>query len=260
MEPQKDNKVEISSNMPSSIPVTKDHISFFQKDSYLAFVYKKTEKLTTAMYMVTSLFPDSEPMKWSLRKKVSEMLSFILGYKNSNLNQNIFIESVKERVLDIVSLLEVLSKSGLVSVMNFSILQQEFLNLINVLDEQKLTSSDSSNTLLPKTFFDVSDSFTPMPYIKNQHRPYDLSDGNIKDKTAQSGGSSIFKRSNRQSIILNLLKKKNEMSITEIAQTIKDCSEKTIQRELISLIDAGIVKKTGERRWTKYSFSQESVQ
>lgn len=152
MEPQKDNKIEISSNMPSNIPVTKDHISFFQKDSYLAFVYKKTEKLTTAMYMVTSLFPDSEPMKWSLRKKVSEMLSFILGYKNSNLNQNIFIESVKERVLDIVSLLEVLSKSGLVSVMNFSILQQEFLNLINVLDEQKLTSSDSSNTLLPKTF------------------------------------------------------------------------------------------------------------
>jgi DeoR/GlpR family transcriptional regulator of sugar metabolism len=34
---------------------------------------------------------------------------------------------------------------------------------------------------------------------------------------------------------------------------IKDVSEKTIQRELISLIEAGIILKTGERRWSRYS-------
>ena len=43
------------------------------------------------------------------------------------------------------------------------------------------------------------------------------------------------------------------MTKQDIAQTIRDCSEKTIQRELIALIQGGIVKKTGERRWSKYS-------
>ena len=68
----------------------------------------------------------------------------------------------------------------------------------------------------------------------------------IKDKEA-------FKRSNRQNIILSLLKKKKELTIKDISQIIKDCSEKTIQRELISFINAGVLKKTGQRRWSKYA-------
>src|ERR1035437_9903487 len=104
MEPQKDNKIsQASSNIPTNPAKDIDHISFFEKDSYFIFVYKKTEKLATALYMVTNLFSDSEPMKWTLRKKVSEMLSFILGYKNSVSGQVFFITSVKDRVLNIVS-------------------------------------------------------------------------------------------------------------------------------------------------------------
>jgi hypothetical protein len=34
---------------------------------------------------------------------------------------------------------------------------------------------------------------------------------------------------------------------------IKDCSEKTIQRELIVLVSEKVVKKEGERRWSVYS-------
>jgi hypothetical protein len=52
--------------------------------------------------------------------------------------------------------------------------------------------------------------------------------------------------------ILDYLRKQKSASIKDIATTIKGCSEKTIQRELISLIQAGLVKRVGERRWSQY--------
>jgi DNA-binding transcriptional ArsR family regulator len=44
-----------------------------------------------------------------------------------------------------------------------------------------------------------------------------------------------------------------EATIKDIAEVITDVSEKTIQRELNSLIEKGQVTRQGERRWSKYS-------
>lgn len=52
--------------------------------------------------------------------------------------------------------------------------------------------------------------------------------------------------------ILEYLRQAKSASIKEIASTIKGVSEKTIQRELASLIQAGLVRRVGERRWSQY--------
>ncbi len=59
-------------------------------------------------------------------------------------------------------------------------------------------------------------------------------------------------QSERMSLILNLVRKQKRLSIKEIASVIRDCSEKTIQRELNLLIDRGLIKREGERRWSVY--------
>ncbi len=56
----------------------------------------------------------------------------------------------------------------------------------------------------------------------------------------------------RVSVILNLLKRNDNLSIKDISAVVKNCSEKTIQRELASLIKKGLVRKEGERRWSVY--------
>ncbi|MCA9355700.1 hypothetical protein KC865_04140 [Candidatus Kaiserbacteria bacterium] len=53
--------------------------------------------------------------------------------------------------------------------------------------------------------------------------------------------------------IKTVLEAKPEASIKDIAEVITDVSEKTIQRELNSLIEKGQVLREGERRWSKYS-------
>ncbi|MCX6702079.1 MAG: hypothetical protein NTX96_02725, partial [Candidatus Zambryskibacteria bacterium] len=64
-----------------------------------------------------------------------------------------------------------------------------------------------------------------------------------------------LKKSNRQNVILDLLKRKKELTIKDISLVIKDCSEKTIQRELNSFISIGVLKRAGVRRWSKYSLA-----
>ncbi len=53
--------------------------------------------------------------------------------------------------------------------------------------------------------------------------------------------------------IKTVLEAKPNATIRDIADIITDVSEKTIQRELNSLIEKGQVKRDGERRWSRYS-------
>jgi DNA-binding transcriptional ArsR family regulator len=57
----------------------------------------------------------------------------------------------------------------------------------------------------------------------------------------------------RASRIKTVLEAKPEATIKDISEIITDVSEKTIQRELNSLIEKGQVVRQGERRWSKYS-------
>ncbi len=62
--------------------------------------------------------------------------------------------------------------------------------------------------------------------------------------------SQLTDRSER---IKTVLSAKPDATIKDIAEVITDVSEKTIQRELNSLIEKGQVIRQGERRWSKYS-------
>lgn len=53
--------------------------------------------------------------------------------------------------------------------------------------------------------------------------------------------------------IKTVLEAKGEATIKDIAEVITDCSEKTIQRDLNSLIEVGEVERHGERRWSRYT-------
>ncbi len=241
-----------------------DTVSLFGYDQGFIVAYKKTEKLASAVYMITNLFPESEPMKWTLRKKVGELLSFMLAYKDTRKSvQNEFVYDAKSMILELISLLEVSSRGGLISNMNFSILKQEFLKLVDVLVPQDSTQNQFANHTLSQSFFAVPSPeylVTKPTQVNTDHVREDstvsanikVSHDLLKDKMPKSNPEDL-KRSNRQSVILGLVRKKGEITIKDVSQIIKDCSEKTIQRELMSFISTGVLKKTGERRWSKYS-------
>lgn len=56
----------------------------------------------------------------------------------------------------------------------------------------------------------------------------------------------------RRATILALLQRKDRLTVKDVSAVIKDCSEKTIQRELLALVAQGVLVKEGERRWSTY--------
>ncbi len=242
-----------------------DIISFFEKDAGFVFAFKKTEKLASAIYLITNLFDNTEPLKWTLRKKASELLSFTLLYKDIvNSSMSDFLYNAKTNVLEIVSLLEVAMMGGLVSHMNFTIIKDEFSNLLDVLNSGSSAHRETARESITSQYFNVPEipgtfkqdgnaKYAPVADV--QASTFRMSHSLIKDNHTQIIGKDELKRSNRQNTILSLIKKKKEVTIKDIAVVIKDCSEKTIQRELNTFISLGVLKRSGERRWSKYSLA-----
>ena len=259
---------EVTDISHKNVDPQSDLLGFFQEDGNFVFAYKKTEKLVTAIYLVTNLLSDNEPVKWTLRKKAGYLLSFMLGLKDTFFSRRIdFIHTAKHNVLELVSLLQISSRGGLISEMNYSILKQEFSNLVSAIESP---GASTHNPLLPRGFFDTERNqdknvqktagldmkeHGQEPTSRERDSALKLEHSSTLSPKAKraSPDAHVVKRSNRQNTILNLLRKKAHLTVKDIAEVIQDCSEKTIQRELISFISAGVVKRAGERRWSRYS-------
>lgn len=273
-----ENKVD---NQSTNVSVGLTPISFYKKDKNFVFAHQKLEKLVSAVYLVTNFLSDSEPMKWSLRDLGTKLLRLNIDLKSGAGKSRESIElSIRDTVLEMVSLLEVGSFAGLVSEMNLSILKKEFHGLLThihtMLDEQSIEDM----ALFESPFFTVPES-VQTPKIQHVHsepvshfssvkevKPVreeiqkdivavkDIHvDSHDKTKRLKEFGPVAVKKNKRQSAIINLLKKKKEIMVKDVAELIHDCSEKTLQRELLSLVSQGILLKEGERRWTRYSLA-----
>lgn len=99
--------------------------------------------------------------------------------------------------------------------------------------------------------FVTADDFriTPLPELEAPAQPF-----HIKDSAQQKVSDRMSNKvqSERMSLILEFIRKNKQSSIKDIAAVVKGCSEKTIQRELGTLIEQGLVRKVGERRWSVY--------
>jgi len=75
----------------------------------------------------------------------------------------------------------------------------------------------------------------------------------IKDHPRVQNINNHPMQNNRELSVIRLLKDKNNLTIRDFSLVIKGCSEKTIQRELLRLVKLGVLKKSGEKRWSRYS-------
>lgn len=76
----------------------------------------------------------------------------------------------------------------------------------------------------------------------------------IRKKAVRKPKSNEAKELRKENI-LKILKQKKDASINDICLLFKDCSSKTIQRDLIELIDENKVIKEGSRRWSTYNLA-----
>lgn len=196
-------------------------------------ISQKTQKISSAIYFVTNFFDDKEPLKWHLRTLAIDLAGERLKDKSS---------IVKE----IFSLFTISKNTGIISETNYNILAAELTKF-----EKEVESP------LSQVFFQeraLLESAIEEPKRENIVKDK-IIEKHIEEKPLKEFGVVSVKKNSRQSIIIGLLKRKKEIMIKDVSPLISGCSEKTVQRELSAMVQAGILKKTGEKRWSRYSLA-----
>lgn len=163
-------------------------------------------------------------------------------------------------IFSLLSKIRLAGASGLLREENALVLVQEY---------EQIAQKMAGNTQ-PSPFLSAEDFFVPslpedtkqQSLISNSSSDYlpAPSTRHIKDTKPSSKGhtpvpqgrSASKEQEQRISSILEVVKKTKGASMKDISAVIRGCSEKTIQRELALLIERGLIRKEGERRWSVY--------
>lgn len=247
---------------------------------------KKCERLATAIYLVTSFLSDTEPLKFRLRALSLDFVKDAAVIKAGGVaTETTVLDALRGNIGETLALLELAFIAGLISEMNFTILKREYKSLRDTVDIKKASRESRTDTILGDTFFGTSfhseeraldkvvlpkvtptQNEAPVSFrmsdrkkIEPTLRVKNLVSGSMRDKSESvvSGRATTdIAKESRRTRILKLIKDNREVAIKDIVAYFPDLSEKTIQRELVAMSDSGVLKKSGERRWSRYSVSQ----
>ncbi len=286
MTDEKDKKNNFQENRPNTKAV-----QGISESPFILSLYKKTEKLATATYLLTDFWSDDDPLKWALRKNALSLFSDLvsLSQRKFSLPESL---SDSSHVLEIISMLDIAHTARMISEMNYSILRKEYEELLKTIEtrfkrneagEEAISFSpeffgyvdeEGSNTPAEKFSADFykgqelkfpkslsfknfehteKHQYSPPSQSKDPHNQGPFTKRNISQKTGPVKKSSRAKE--RKEAILSRFKRGQQMSIKDISKEINDCSEKTIQRELISLVNKGVLVKQGKKRWSTYALA-----
>lgn len=219
-------------------------------------ITNKPEKLVSAIYLITSFFSDLEPLKWKLRSMASEIIPLVVSLNSDPLKekQPTNVE-MRNLILKIMGLLSVAKNVALISAENQELLQNELTKY-----------ADTAN--LPIGITGLLKFETSREKIKDMDENLEIKDRIeyksdrkqflvpvYPEKSLKEFGAVYVKKNTRQSIIMAILKRKKEIIIKDVSPLIGGCSEKTIQRELSDMVKTGVLRKIGEKRWSRYSLA-----
>lgn len=158
-------------------------------------------------------------------------------------------------VFSLLSAVRISGTRGLISQENALVLAEEYEHIAEkIAAENRLSPFVSAQDLsvpeLPQPQA-MSSLLAPLHDFSAGVSTNSLKD-NDKGHIGQSNKGQTKGTSERAEAILNFVRKNNGVSIKDIAEEVRNCSEKTIQRELTSLIHQGLVQREGERRWSVY--------
>ena len=204
----------------------------------------QVEAISKAIYLVTDLFENGEPLKMSLRRVAVDCVE--KGDK-------------KDSFLKLNSLIKLSRDIELITSMNAELLISAINNHLYELDKV-----DNKKELYIDKVLNIEDKKDQIVTIENKEVVELVAEEKVEKKapsiTINNNTQNIKTINNismdigsRRKKILEIVRSRGAVTINEFIESIKGISSKTIQRELTSLVLSGTLKKTGERRWSKYS-------
>jgi hypothetical protein len=174
-------------------------------------------KLTLAVYQVTGLFPENEPLRHQIRQKANDILADFISLNFLNFKK----QEISKEVNIILAYFSVAEEQNWVDNRNFSVLRREYKKI------RELAPS------LPKDF-----PKNPLKQPKIAKKP---KISIIKEQESSTNETS--NPNNRQGKIIGMIQNKGEISLAELRQVFSGVTSRTLRRDLRSLSDKNKIKR-----------------
>lgn len=219
---------------------------FIKDKPHLIFILKKIEKLSSVCHVLTTSLPADEPIRRLLREETILLFkdAFSLEWNSPSGKR------LEPRIAACVSLLDLAKNALVISEMNARVVIHEFQKLLDAVsfsyehEREKLSFE-------PKAIVDETDDYKG--HIGQNNVFYNKKIPALKKESLKKDSNQKDSDSTREKMIMEIIKTKGDVSIKDISFLVKGVSSKTIQRDLIRLVGKGVLEKSGERRWSRYS-------
>lgn len=240
----------------------------FNNDLLLVFFYKKTERLVSGVHLVTDHIDQKEPIRTSVRTVSVRILRLVVSPAFGNERER--LSEVLRGIGEILGYINILASSRYVAIENARVLEEEYRKLAAIVIERgeyvapPLLSFEHSFFSVPvPNEEDVLNRDMLHPYISlhkdsDSPRPFRTSPGHkdslVRRNTKQESFTKgkVIAVNDRRDRVLKVLDARGTVTVKDVAAIVKDCSEKTIQRELVALVSEGVLTREGQRRWSVY--------
>lgn len=229
------------------IDIKTSNIEAFGSNVSANRLYRRSEKMLAAVYLITAHMPDTEPLRLRLRAcGVSLLAQTLLLRKHMRLPESSQHQVVISSLRELSTLVQMLPVGGFVSRSNADILFAaiEELSLLLTAAQQSYLGDDPVLRSVDMTEGEPSQN--KGHFIKDS-RKYEQKSEQIR--VIDQAKDTITARKER---IFGLLTTQNPLGIKDISAQLPEYSEKMIQRELSALTQAGKVRKVGAKRWSRY--------
>lgn len=220
-------------------------LAVFKRDIKRVYIYKKTERLAKAIALISPAFTHAPSLKDRLERLAVSLIDAAILPPSDARNE------LSKELLALSSFLAVARSAGTLSHMNVELITHEAHTLLSEIagyEEPRFSLEDSIS--LAELLHESEKVKGVTQTSQNTSIPSPLV---VHRKVPQQAVKKTGGYSQRQEAILSLIKDKGEVYIKDISTVLRDYSEKTIQRELSTLVLSGVLEKKGDKRWTTYS-------
>ncbi len=224
--------------------------NIFEKDVRRVFIYKKAERLAKAIHLITPAFVETPALR-------ERMDAVAVGLIDAAIRPPTAARTaMSHELLTLSSVLSIARTGGLLSHMNADLIAREaqaLLQEVAAYEEPRLFLDDAPT--LSELAKDAARQAEPRHQALPQREV--RAPRTLPPASAQKDNKGQYQApvKDREEAVLAIIKEKGSASIKDISTKFRDVSEKTIQRELTSLVLRGRVVKRGERRWSTYSLT-----
>ena len=228
-------------------------------DDGLKALRERAVRLAAAAYRVSGLFPEDAPLGRRVRERADEIAGAAAGCGDARERRLTGV-----RIDAMMDLLSIADEMGWVHTVNIKVLLREYgmlgdlvreygMKEVGFQKEDSVSGSDKEVGLPAGSPTSLPDDSAAVERFAGSR----TSEDSRSPTSEYSGPGPVSGVNDRQRMILERLREREMVKISDFFETFGDISSKTIQRDLQDLVARDMIRKTGDKRWTVYMLSDK---